>query len=93
MAMGAESWSRAPGPCLAHQQQHGGGGHLVKCLRDSRVLPRRGQVQLPNTSRPSLLHCTDVAEQDPDQDCRLLAVKALLLLRKLQEKLLPGLQT
>ncbi|XP_049624362.1 telomere length regulation protein TEL2 homolog [Suncus etruscus] len=36
---------------------------------------------------------TDVAEQDPDQDCRLLAVKALLLLRKLQDKLLPGLQT
>ncbi|XP_054991407.1 telomere length regulation protein TEL2 homolog isoform X2 [Sorex araneus] len=29
----------------------------------------------------------DVAEQDPDEDCRLLAMKALLLLRKLRDKL------
>ncbi|XP_012388658.1 telomere length regulation protein TEL2 homolog isoform X2 [Orcinus orca] len=31
----------------------------------------------------------DVAEKDPDKDCRLLAVKALLLLEKLRDKLLP----
>ncbi|XP_066869220.1 telomere length regulation protein TEL2 homolog isoform X5 [Kogia breviceps] len=31
----------------------------------------------------------DVAEKDPDEDCRLLAVKALLLLEKLRDKLLP----
>ncbi|XP_007453641.1 PREDICTED: telomere length regulation protein TEL2 homolog [Lipotes vexillifer] len=31
----------------------------------------------------------DVAEEDPDEDCRLLAVKALLLLEKLRDKLLP----
>lgn len=31
----------------------------------------------------------DVAEQDPDEDCRALAVKALLLLQKLSDKLLP----
>lgn len=30
----------------------------------------------------------DVAEQDPDEDCRVLAVKALLLLQKLSDKLL-----
>lgn len=32
---------------------------------------------------------TDVAEKDPDEDCRMLAVKALLLLEKLKDKLLP----
>ena len=31
----------------------------------------------------------DVAEQDADEDCRLLAVKALLLLEKLRDRLLP----
>ncbi|XP_054570559.1 telomere length regulation protein TEL2 homolog isoform X1 [Eptesicus fuscus] len=31
----------------------------------------------------------DVAEKDPDEDCRMLAVKALLLLEKLKDKLLP----
>lgn len=30
----------------------------------------------------------DVAEKDPDEDCRMLAVKALLLLEKLKDKLL-----
>lgn len=32
---------------------------------------------------------TGVAEQDADEDCRLLAVKALLLLEKLRDRLLP----
>jgi len=31
----------------------------------------------------------DVAEQDPDEDCRVLAVKALLLLEKLRDTLVP----
>ncbi|XP_045849643.1 telomere length regulation protein TEL2 homolog isoform X4 [Meles meles] len=31
----------------------------------------------------------DVAEQDPDEDCRLLAVRALLLLEKLRDALVP----
>lgn len=31
----------------------------------------------------------DEAEKDPDEDCRMLAVKALLLLEKLKDKLLP----
>lgn len=31
----------------------------------------------------------DVAEQDSDEDCRVLAVKALLLLEKLKDTLLP----
>ena len=35
------------------------------------------------------LGLADVAEQDPDEDCRVLAVKALLLLEKLKGTLLP----
>lgn len=31
----------------------------------------------------------DVAEQDADEDCRMLAVRALLLLEKLRDRLLP----
>lgn len=31
----------------------------------------------------------DVADRDADEDCRMLAVKALLLLEKLRDRLLP----
>uniref|UniRef100_A0A8B9YTC2 Telomere length regulation protein TEL2 homolog n=1 Tax=Bos mutus grunniens TaxID=30521 RepID=A0A8B9YTC2_BOSMU len=39
--------------------------------------------------RAQVTHRLDVAEQDADEDCRLLAVKALLLLEKLRDRLLP----
>lgn len=47
--------------------------------------PRRQGLAL---SAAFLSVWADVAEKDPDEDCRLLAVKALLLLEKLRDKLL-----
>ncbi|XP_036135810.1 telomere length regulation protein TEL2 homolog [Molossus molossus] len=44
---------------------------------------------LPDELLEARLWLADVAEKDPDEDCRMLAVKALLLLEKLKDKLLP----
>lgn len=62
-------------------------------------LCRKTSLRKPQTaglpSRVTLLRPTffsslaDVAEQDSDEDCRVLAVKALLLLEKLKDTLLP----
>ncbi|XP_036264771.1 telomere length regulation protein TEL2 homolog [Pipistrellus kuhlii] len=44
---------------------------------------------LPDELLEARAWLADVAEKDPDDDCRMLAVKALLLLEKLRDKLLP----
>ncbi|XP_001915287.2 telomere length regulation protein TEL2 homolog [Equus przewalskii] len=46
-------------------------------------------ADLPDELLEARAWLADVAEKDPDEDCRLLAVKALLLLEKLKDKLLP----
>lgn len=45
-------------------------------------------AQCCDAAHASISLFADVAEKDPDKDCRLLAVKALLLLEKLRDKLL-----
>uniref|UniRef100_A0A8D1NZS4 Telomere length regulation protein TEL2 homolog n=1 Tax=Sus scrofa TaxID=9823 RepID=A0A8D1NZS4_PIG len=45
-------------------------------------------ADLPDELLETRSWLADVAEKDPDEDCRLLAVKALLLLEKLRDKLL-----
>ncbi|XP_061008489.1 telomere length regulation protein TEL2 homolog isoform X4 [Dama dama] len=46
-------------------------------------------ADLPDELLEARSWLADVAEQDADEDCRLLAVKALLLLEKLRDRLLP----
>ncbi|XP_057603585.1 telomere length regulation protein TEL2 homolog isoform X2 [Hippopotamus amphibius kiboko] len=46
-------------------------------------------ADLPDELLEARSWLADVTEKDPDEDCRLLAVKALLLLEKLRDKLLP----
>ncbi|KAM8778708.1 telomere length regulation protein TEL2 homolog isoform 1-T2 [Rhynchonycteris naso] len=46
-------------------------------------------ADLPDELLEARSWLADVAEKDPDEDCRMLAVKALLLLEKLKDKLLP----
>ncbi|XP_036081135.1 telomere length regulation protein TEL2 homolog isoform X4 [Rousettus aegyptiacus] len=46
-------------------------------------------ADLPDELLEARSWLADVAEKDPDEDCRILAVKALLLLEKLKDKLLP----
>lgn len=48
----------------------------------------QGPAQLCDAAAVRAL-LADVAEQDPDEDCRLLAVRALLLLEKLRDALVP----
>lgn len=45
-------------------------------------------TDLPDELLEARSWLADVAEKDPDEDCRMLAVKALLLLEKLKDKLL-----
>ncbi|XP_062956024.1 telomere length regulation protein TEL2 homolog isoform X1 [Cynocephalus volans] len=45
---------------------------------------------LPDELLEARAWLADVAEKDPDEDCRMLAVKALLLLERLKDKLLPA---
>lgn len=51
--------------------------------------PKRAGCSAPCTAVLCGFPLADVAEKDPDDDCRMLAVKALLLLEKLRDKLLP----
>lgn len=46
-------------------------------------------ADLPDELLEARSWLADEAEKDPDEDCRVLAVKALLLLEKLKDKLLP----
>uniref|UniRef100_A0A8C5UR45 Telomere length regulation protein TEL2 homolog n=1 Tax=Microcebus murinus TaxID=30608 RepID=A0A8C5UR45_MICMU len=53
------------------------------------VPARRLLEDLPDELLEARSWLADVAEKDPDEDCRVLAVKALLLLERLKDKLLP----
>ncbi|KAB1252083.1 Telomere length regulation protein TEL2-like protein [Camelus dromedarius] len=46
-------------------------------------------ADLPDELLEAQSWLADVAQKDPDEDCRTLAIKALLLLEKLRDKLLP----
>ncbi|XP_058426375.1 telomere length regulation protein TEL2 homolog isoform X2 [Diceros bicornis minor] len=46
-------------------------------------------ADLPDELQEARSWLADVAEKDPDEDCRMLAVKALLLLERLKDRLLP----
>ncbi|XP_004438258.1 PREDICTED: telomere length regulation protein TEL2 homolog [Ceratotherium simum simum] len=46
-------------------------------------------ADLPDELLEARSWLADVAEKDPDEDCRMLAVKALLLLERLKDRLLP----
>ncbi|XP_016063571.1 PREDICTED: telomere length regulation protein TEL2 homolog isoform X2 [Miniopterus natalensis] len=60
----------------------------VSCVLLS-VPAERLLEDLPDELLEARSWLADVAEKDPDEDCRMLAVKALLLLEKLKDKLLP----
>ncbi|KAF6127651.1 telomere maintenance 2 [Phyllostomus discolor] len=53
------------------------------------VPAERPLADLPDELLEARSWLADEAEKDPDEDCRVLAVKALLLLEKLKDKLLP----
>lgn len=72
-----EGWAGRPGPTGA-------------CVgRPPREKTAGGWHAQPGDAAAVRALLVDVAEQDPDEDCRLLAVRALLLLEKLRHTLVP----